>query len=65
MRPFKNTGEFSKVRELNNIANDKWRGRLATTSNLFRIKSVAKVKESVRIVEAVVSNGVFISWQEY
>jgi general secretion pathway protein K len=65
MRPFKNPGEFSKVSELNKIANGTWRGRLTTTSNLFRIIAVAKVQESVRTVETVVSNGLFLSWQEY
>lgn len=65
MRPFKNPGEFSKVSELNKIANGTWRGRLTTTSSLFRITAVARVKESVRTVETVVSDGKFLSWQEY
>jgi general secretion pathway protein K len=64
-RPFNGTGEFPKVRELDNLSRGNWSNRLTTTSNLFRIRSVGKVKESVRIVEAVVSNGVFLSWQEY
>lgn len=64
-RPFKGTGEFDTVRELDNLARGKWSGRLTTTSTLFRIISVAKVKESVRTVEAVVSNKEFLSWQEY
>jgi len=71
-RPFNGVGEFSKVDELNKIANGAWLGRLTTSKDLIknnalllRITAVAKVKESVRIVEAVVSNGSFLSWQEY
>jgi len=64
-RPFKNEGEFSKVTELYNVANGTWRGRLKATSNLFRITAVARVKESVRTVEAMLSDGKLLSWQEY
>jgi type II secretory pathway component PulK len=64
-RPFKGVGEFSKVDELYKIANGAWLGRLTTTSTLYRVTAAAKVKESVRTVEAVVSNGSFLSWQEY
>lgn len=71
-RPFKSVGEFSKVGELNAIANGTWSGRLTTSDDLVRNKAlllrviaVAKVKDSVRTVEAVLSNGAFLSWQEY
>ncbi|MBC7963489.1 MAG: type II secretion system minor pseudopilin GspK [Steroidobacteraceae bacterium] len=66
-RPFNGVGEFSKVTELDNVYRNSgsWGSRLTTTSSLFRVTAVAKVKESVRIVEAVVSNGSFLSWQEY
>jgi general secretion pathway protein K len=72
MRPFNEVGEFSKVGELNTIANGAWLGRLTTSKNLIknktlllRITAVARVKESVRTVEAVVSNSTVLSWQEY
>lgn len=66
-RPFKGTGEFSKVTELDNVYHNSgsWGNRLTTTSFLFRVIAVARVKESVRTVEAVISNGSFLSWQEY
>lgn len=71
-RPFNGVGEFSKVDELNKMANGAWLGRLTTSNDLIknktlllRITAVAKVKESVRTIEAVVSNSVFLSWQEY
>ena len=70
-RPFKGVGEFSKVAELNKVymnadnRKDCWGARLTATSNLFRITAIAKVKESVRIIEAVVSNGAVFSWQEF
>jgi general secretion pathway protein K len=69
MRPFINgTGDFQKVPELNSLLtkSGSWGGRLkAENSSLFRVTAVAKVKESARTVEAVISNGAFLSWQEY
>jgi type II secretory pathway component PulK len=69
MRPFINgTGDFPKVTELNSLLTKSggWSGRLkAEKSSLFRVVAVAKVKESARTVEAVISNGAFLSWQEY
>ena len=62
---FKGPGDFSKVSELNALYNGVWGARLTTASTLFRITAVAKVKESVRIVEAVLSDGNIESWQEY
>jgi general secretion pathway protein K len=78
IRPFNGVGEFSKVGELNSIYTNNpnnpssWGARLTTSNDLIknktlllRITAVAKVKESVRTIEAVVSNGSFLSWQEY
>jgi general secretion pathway protein K len=69
MRPFINgTGDFQKVSELNSLLtkSGSWGARLkAEKSSLFRVTAVAKVKESARTVEAVISNGAFLSWQEY
>jgi general secretion pathway protein K len=69
LRPFNNTGEFSRVPELNTIAMGPGKGILTVKGNLFKITSVARVKDSGRTVEAVVrlSGGapVFLSWQEY
>lgn len=64
VKPFGSLGELSRV-QLDSQIISQLSGRADVKSNFFRITSVAKVKESVRIVEAVVSNGVFLSWQEY
>jgi general secretion pathway protein K len=66
-RPFKGTGEFSNIKELDSVYHNSgsWGNRLTIKSSLFRVTAVAKVKESVRVVEAVVSNSSFLSWQEY
>lgn len=69
VRPFTNTGEFSRIPELQALAMGAGKGILAVKGNLFRITAVARVKDSVRTVEAVVrlSGGAneFLSWQEY
>jgi general secretion pathway protein K len=69
LQPFKSIGEFSRVPELNSIAMGPGKGILTVKGNLFRIVSVARVKDSGRTVEAVVrlSGGTpeFLSWQEY
>lgn len=69
LRPFNSIGEFSRVPELNEIATGPGKGILNVKGNLFRITSVARVKESGRTVEAVVrlSGGAYdiLSWQEY
>lgn len=66
VQPFKSIGEFSRVPELNVIANGPGRGILGVKGNLFRITSVARVKDSGRTVEAVVRvPGGVLSWQEY
>lgn len=68
VHPFKTPGELSRVPELNAVANDQ-PGRISIMGSVFRITSVARVKESGRTVEAVVrlSGGApeFLSWQEY
>jgi len=67
LQPFKTTGELTRVQELYAVANDPRNiGRIAIKSTVFRIISVARVKDSVRTVEAVVRlPGVILSWQEY
>lgn len=66
VQPFKFIGEFSRVPELNAIANGPGKGILGIKGNLYRITSVARVKDSARTVEAVVRlSGEVLSWQEY
>ncbi len=68
MRPFNGPGDFQKVPELDSLYKNSasWGARLTTNkSSLFRVIAIAKVKESARTVEVVVSNGAFLSWQEY
>ena len=68
LTPFKTTGELSQVSGMELVATGLI-GKISVKGNLFRITSVAKVKESRRVVEAVVrlSGGApeFLSWQEY
>jgi general secretion pathway protein K len=65
LQPFKNPSELSQVPGINTAAATHLIGQITANGNLFRITAVAKVKESVRTIEAVVSNSVFLSWQEY
>lgn len=70
IQPFKLQGELSRVPELYAVANDSRNiGRIAIVGTLFRLTSVARVKESVRTVEMVVrlTGGTpqILSWQEY
>ncbi|HIJ82056.1 MAG TPA: type II secretion system minor pseudopilin GspK [Desulfuromonadales bacterium] len=66
--PFKSTGELSRVSGMDTVATGLI-GKISVKGNLFRIISVARVKDSGRTVEAVVrlSGGApeFLSWQEY
>jgi general secretion pathway protein K len=63
--PFKSPGELSRVPGMDKIINN-LAARITTKGNLFRITSVARVKDSVRTVEAVVRlSGEVLSWQEY
>lgn len=68
LQPFKTTGELSRVPGLDTIATGLG-GRITVKGNLFRIISVARVKDSGKTVEVVVrlSGGTpeFLSWQEY
>lgn len=68
LTPFKATGELTQVPGMELIATGLI-GKIGVKGNLFRITSVARVKESRRVVEAVVrlSGGApeFLSWQEY
>lgn len=66
LQPFKAPGELSRVPGMDKIINDLI-AKITTKGNLFRIISVARVKDSVRTVEAVVrlSDSKYLSWQEY
>lgn len=68
IQPFKSIGELSRVPGLDTIATGLG-GRITIKGNLFRITSIARVKDSGRTVEAVVrlSGGTpqVLSWQEY
>ncbi|HIJ88784.1 MAG TPA: type II secretion system minor pseudopilin GspK [Desulfuromonadales bacterium] len=66
--PFKSTGELTRIPGMDTIATGLV-GKISVKGNLFRIVSVAKVKDSGRTVEAVVrlTGGPpeLLSWQEY
>jgi general secretion pathway protein K len=66
--PFKSTGELSRIPGMDTVATGLV-GKISVKGNLFRIVSVAKVKDSGRTVEALVrltgGNPEFLSWQEY
>ena len=66
--PFKSTGELSRIPGMDTVATGLI-GKISVKGNLFRIVSVAKVKDTGRTVETVVrlSGGApeFLSWQEY
>ena len=68
LRPFKNTAELSRVPGFDTIAIGLL-GKISVKGTLFKITSLARVKESGRTVEAVVrqsgSTQDFLSWQEY
>ncbi len=68
LQPFKSTGELSRVPGMDAIATGMG-GKISVKGNLFRITSVARVKDAGRTVEAVVrlSGGTpeVLSWQEY
>ena len=68
LRPFKNTAELSRVPGFDTIAIGLL-GKVSVKGTLFKITSLARVKESGRTVEAVVrqsgSTQDFLSWQEY
>lgn len=68
LQPFKSTAELSRVSGLDTVAIGLV-GKISVKGNIFRIISVAKVKESGRTAEAVVrlTGGTpeILSWQEY
>lgn len=66
IQPFKSPGELSRVSGMETITTGLV-GKISVKGNLFRITSVAKVKDSGRSVEAVVrlSPYAVLSWQEY
>ncbi len=68
LTPFKTTGELSQVPGMDSVVTGLI-GKISVKGNLFKITSVARVKDSGRTVEAVVrlSGGApeFLSWQEY
>jgi general secretion pathway protein K len=68
LQPFKSTAELSRVPGLDTVAIGLV-GKISVKGNLFRITSVARVKESGRTVETVVrlTSGTpeILSWQEY
>lgn len=69
IQPFKNTGALSRISGAEAIS-QRLVGKTSVKSSLFRIVSIARVKESARAVEAVlrmVGGGIpeIVSWQEY
>lgn len=68
LQPFKSTGELSRVPGMDMIATGLG-GKISVKGNLFKITSVARVKESGKTVEVVVRvSGAatdVLSWQEY
>ncbi|MDD2851256.1 MAG: type II secretion system minor pseudopilin GspK [Desulfuromonadaceae bacterium] len=68
VQPFKSTGELSRVPGMDTIATGLI-GKISVKGNLFKITSMARVKDSGRTVEAIVrlsgSAPEILSWQEY
>jgi len=68
VQPFKTTGELARVPGIESVATG-LTGKISVKGNLFRIISVAKVKNSGRTVETVVrltgGDPEFLSWLEY
>jgi len=64
-QPFKTLGELSRVQEGATLSQEL--ARIANVKGtVFRIISIARVKDAFRTVEAVAQDGgVFLSWQEY
>jgi general secretion pathway protein K len=66
LKPFRSVAELSRISGFDTIAT----GLVAYASTkgvVYRISSIAKVKETYRTVEAVIrwQDGVILSWQEY
>lgn len=68
LKPFQTTGELSRVPG-GDIISQRLAGKVSVKGSLFRIISVARVKESARTVEAVLRSAGgtsdLLSWQEY
>jgi general secretion pathway protein K len=66
LKPFQNPGELSRIPGAEAIS-QKLAGKVSVRGSLFRIISIARVKETARTVEAVVRlpGGETLSWQEY
>jgi general secretion pathway protein K len=68
LKPFKRSGELSRIPGAE-VISLRLADRLIVKGNLFRIVSIARVKETARTVEAVVrvTGGAsdLLSWQEY
>lgn len=66
--PFKSTGELSRIPGMDTVATGLI-GKISVKGNLYKITSVARVKDSGRTVEAIVrlsaGSAEFLSWQEY
>jgi general secretion pathway protein K len=68
LKPFKSPGELSRVPG-GEIISQRLAGKVSVKGSLFRIISVARVKETARTVEVVLrasaSTPELLSWQEY
>lgn len=68
LKPFQNPGELSRVSGAEALS-QKLVGKVSVKGSLFRITSIARVKETARTVEALIrlSGGApeTLSWQEY
>jgi general secretion pathway protein K len=68
LKPFRSPGELSRIAG-GEILSQKLVGKVSVKGTLFRISSIARVKESARTVEALVrlssSAPEMLSWQEY
>lgn len=68
LQPFKNPGELSRISGAEAVA-QKLVGKVSVKGTLYRILSIARVKDTARTVEAIVRipGGIpeIVSWQEY
>ncbi|HIJ80389.1 MAG TPA: type II secretion system minor pseudopilin GspK [Desulfuromonadales bacterium] len=68
LQPFRSTAELSRIPGMDTVS-IALQGKISAKGSLFRITSVARVKDAGRTVEAIVrvGNGTFefLSWQEF
>jgi general secretion pathway protein K len=68
LKPFKSTGELSRIPR-GDVISQRLVGKVSVKGTLFRVTSIAKVKETIRTVETLVrlgsGNPEMLSWQEY